>query len=431
MAKTVIKAYEEPRLGETCHRICHASGLTILVWYKPEYRSTYALFATRYGSIDTSFWVDGDSEPTVVPAGIAHYLEHKLFENEDCDAFERYAQFGADANAYTSFDRTGYLFSCTDHAEESLKILLDFVQRPYFTKESVQKEQGIIGQEIRMGEDSPYRTVFHNLMSGLYERHPVRLEIAGTVESIAEITPELLYGCYHTFYNLNNMVLTVAGNLSPERVAAIADEMLKPAEPFAVRRSYIEESSEVYRPRVEAKMPVASPLFYLGFKQPFTKNDGVRYLTAKEQAAVGVLEDLIAGRASPLYYRLLEEGLINNSFFFDVIDGAGYMVWLFGGESEDPERVTAALHEEIARVRAEGIDGERFAAARNALYGQIVSGLNSMENCGDLLADDFFCGCEPFERLRAVAELTEADVMELLEKSLYPSMATLSVVRAE
>lgn len=431
MAETVITTHPASCIGETCEKICHASGLTILVWHKPEYRSTYALFATRYGSIDTSFWVEGASEPMVVPAGIAHYLEHKLFENEDCDAFERYAQVGADANAYTSFDRTGYLFSCTDHAEESLRILLDFVQKPYFTEESVQKEQGIIGQEIRMGEDSPYRTVFHNLMSGLYERHPVRLEIAGTVESIAEITPELLYGCYRTFYNLNNMVLAVAGNLSLERVAAIADEMLQPAEPFLARRSYVAEKREAWKPRVEAIMPVASPLFYLGFKQPFTEEDGVRYLTATEQAAVAVLQDLIVGRASPLYYRLLEEGLINNSFFFDVIDGAGYMVWLFGGESEDPDRVMTALNEEIARMRTEGIDSEAFAAARNALYGQIVSGLNSVENCGDLLADDFFCGAAPFERLQAVAELTEKDVTTLLEKSLYPSMATLSVVRAK
>lgn len=430
MAETTVKTYSDPRIGETCHEIRHASGLTILVWHKPEYRSAYALFATRYGSIDTAFTVAGNEEPTVVPAGIAHYLEHKLFENEDCDAFVQYAQIGADANAYTSFDRTGYLFSCTENAEAALEILLDFVQKPYFTAETVQKERGIIGQEIRMGEDSPHRKIFHNVMSGLYERHPVRLEIAGTVESIEEITPELLYDCYHTFYNLNNMVLAVAGNLSPEQVLRVADAVLKPAEPFEARRAFVPEPRAACQPRVEATMPVAAPLFYLGFKQPFTEADGTRYLTATEQAAVGVLEDLLVGRASPLYYRLLSEGLINNSFFFDAIDGPGYMTWLFGGESEDPDRVAAALHGEIARLRREGIDPVRFAAARNSYYGQLVSSLNSMENCGDLLADDFFCGCAPFERLQAAAELTEADVTALLEKSLYPEMATLSVIHA-
>ncbi|MBR5134617.1 MAG: insulinase family protein, partial [Clostridia bacterium] len=185
--------------GEAVDRIEHPSGLTIFVYPKRGFRSTYAMFATRYGSIDTSFVKDG--ERIDVPAGIAHYLEHKLFENEDCDAFERYAETGASANAYTSFDQTAYLFSCTQQVTESLEILLDFVQKPYFTEQTVEKERGIIGQEIRMGEDSPFRRVFCNLLKGLYSEHPVQTDIAGTVESIAQITPELLYDCYDTFYN--------------------------------------------------------------------------------------------------------------------------------------------------------------------------------------------------------------------------------------
>ena len=188
------------RVGEQCYRLRHPSGLSIYVWPKPGYKACYATFAARYGSIDTAFMRLGDAAPTVVPAGIAHYLEHKLFESEDGDAFSRYAKTGASANAYTSFDRTAYLFSCTDRFEESLEILLDFVQSPYFTEETVKKEQGIIGQEIRMCEDNPERRVLFNLLRGLYAVHPVRLDIAGTVESIAEITPELLYGCYETFY---------------------------------------------------------------------------------------------------------------------------------------------------------------------------------------------------------------------------------------
>lgn len=430
MLKTTTQAYHHLRLDETCYKIRHASGLTVFVWPKPDYRSGYALFATRYGSIDNTFLVEGKSEPAVVPAGIAHYLEHKLFENEDCDAFERYARVGADANAYTSFDRTGYLFSCSGDMEASLEILLDFVQKPYFTPETVQKEQGIIGQEIRMGEDSPHRKILHDMMDGLYEQHPVRLEIAGTVESIAEITPELLYDCYHTFYNLNNMVLTVAGNITPEQVLAIADKLLKPAAPFTARRAYVPEPREARLPRTETVMPVAAPLFYLGYKQPFTAEDGTRCLTATEQAAAAVIEDLLVGRASPLYYRMLSRGLINNSFFADMIDGAGFMTWIFGGESENPDGVAEAIRGEIARLRREGPDPRRFAAARNSLYGQIVSGLNTVENCGDLLADDHFCGCEPFQRLEAVAALTEADVMALLKKSLYPEMSTLSVIHA-
>ena len=193
MDKPVIQEYRDQRTGERCVRIDHPSGLPIFVCPKPGYQSAYAVFAVKYGSVDTAFVENG--REVEVPAGIAHYLEHKLFENEDCDAFQRYARTGASANAYTSFERTAYLFSCTERLEESLEILLDFVQRPYFTEETVKKEQGIIGHEIRMCEDSPNRRVLFNLLKALYHECPVRIDIAGTVESIAEIRPELLYGC--------------------------------------------------------------------------------------------------------------------------------------------------------------------------------------------------------------------------------------------
>ena len=222
-----MEVIRSERTGEECVRIDHPSGLPILVWPKKGYQSAYAVFATRYGSIDTAFTTE--QGPVTVPAGIAHYLEHKLFENEDCDAFERYARTGASANAYTSFSQTAYLFTCTERVEESLEILLDFVQKPYFTPETVAKEQGIIGQEIRMCEDSPSRRVLFNLLRALYHEHPIKIDIAGTVESIAQITPELLYGCYNTFYNLRNMVLVVAGNVTAEQVLRVADRMLKPA----------------------------------------------------------------------------------------------------------------------------------------------------------------------------------------------------------
>ncbi|MBO5797439.1 MAG: insulinase family protein, partial [Clostridia bacterium] len=204
--------FHNPRTGEEVTRIDHASGLTIYVWPKPGYQSHYAVFGTHYGSIDTVFDIGG--RRTEVPAGIAHYLEHKLFENEDCDAFARYAKTGANANAFTTFDRTAYLFSGSGDITPSLEILLDFVQKPYFTEETVEKERGIIGQEIRMYDDTPGWQVFFNLLRTMYQVHPVRTDIAGTVESIAKITPELLYGCYNSFYNLHNMVLSVAGNVT-------------------------------------------------------------------------------------------------------------------------------------------------------------------------------------------------------------------------
>lgn len=219
--------HESSELKEKLYEIDHKSGLKIFVMPKENYKSTYAVIGTKYGSIDTCFKRSDKADFTRVPEGIAHFLEHKLFESEELDAFTRYAETGASANAYTSFDKTCYLFQCSDRFEDSLRILLDFVTHPYFTKETVEKEQGIIGQEITMYYDVPGWMGTFNLLRCLYKNHPVRIDIAGTVESISQITDKLLYDCYNTFYNLNNMALAVVGNVDPERVVKICDEMLE------------------------------------------------------------------------------------------------------------------------------------------------------------------------------------------------------------
>ena len=220
------------RTGEKYYYIKHPSGLSIYVMEMEGYNTAYALFGTKYGSINTTFKTKKDADYVTVPEGIAHFLEHKLFENEDCDVFELYAKTGASGNAYTSFNKTAYLFSCTSNFKESLSILLDFVQKPYFTQATVDKEQGIIGQEIKMCEDNPYRAVLFNLLKAVYYKHPIRIDIAGTVESIAKIDADLLYRCYNTFYNLHNMVLSVAGNCKVDDVLEVADKLLKPCEDF-------------------------------------------------------------------------------------------------------------------------------------------------------------------------------------------------------
>ena len=246
----VIREVKSDRVGDRYYEVKHPSGLRIFVYPKEQNNSTYAVFGTRYGSVDTTFKRSDEADACTVPAGIAHYLEHKLFESEDGDAFARYAKTGANANAYTSFDVTCYLFSCTENVYESLEILLDFVQSPYFTEQTVQKEQGIIGQEIRMYDDDPQWRVMFNLLEALYHKHPVKVDIAGTVESIAQITPELLYRCYHTFYNLNNMVLCVAGNVELNKVLDLCDRMLKPSKPVEIERIFEEEPREVVKTRV-------------------------------------------------------------------------------------------------------------------------------------------------------------------------------------
>ena len=242
-----IREVKSERLGESYFEIDHPSGLKILVYPKKNYAATYAVFGTRYGSIDTEFRLNGEEKFTCVPEGIAHFLEHKLFESEDLDAFERYAKTGASANAYTSFDKTCYLFSCTGKFQESLEILLDFVTHPYFTEKTVQKEQGIIGQEIQMCRDEAGWEALFSLLRAMYKTHPVRIDIAGTVESIAEITPELLYKCYETFYNFSNMVLCVAGNVTPDEVLSVADRLLKPQKPIEIAPRAARSRRKLYR----------------------------------------------------------------------------------------------------------------------------------------------------------------------------------------
>lgn len=418
---------ELSRTGDTVFYGEHPTGLPIYVLPKSGYSSTYAVLTTRYGSVDTTFST-AERNRITVPAGIAHYLEHKLFENEDCDAFERYAETGASANAYTGFQQTAYLFSCTDRVEESLRILLDFVQNPYFTPENVQKERGIIGQEIRMCEDDPERLCMFQLLEMLYQNHPVRVDIAGTVDSIAKITPELLYDCYRTFYNLHNMVLVVSGNITAEEVERVADQVLKPAPPFNLDRRPVEEPETVSASRRETNMPVSMPLFHLGFKE--TVPPGYLH-TAEELVAAELFLELLIGRASPLYSRLMQEGLINETFGGGYFEGAGYSALLFSGESRDPDALEAALVQEMERMRREGIDLQRFTEEKNAMYGRFITGLNDIENCADWVTDDHFYGRKPFSLIDTVATLEVQSVYTFLQERLNIHRRALSIVKGE
>ncbi len=409
--------------ADTLWEGAHESGLRVFVYPKAHFSSSYALFGTRYGSIDNVFRRAGDAAFTEVPAGIAHYLEHKLFENEDEDAFARYARTGANANAYTSFEKTCYLFSCTKHFTESLEILLDFVQKPYFTPETVQKEQGIIAQEIRMGDDDPDSKVFWNLLKAMYRNHPVRIDIAGTVESIAQIDADLLYRCYRTFYHPSNMVLCAAGNVNPDEVFALVDRMV-PAQPApAVERQFPAEPAAVVQARVTDTAPVAAPLFTIGFKE----SADVRPTDA-ECAATDVLLQVLASDTSPLYRRLMAGGWINDSFSAEYFEGSGYAAVLFGGESRDPDYVAAEIVREADRLRREGIDPESFECARRALYGSAVSGFGSVSLLANRMADAALSGrtfgAEP-ELLRA---MTVQQVQDRLAVQLLPDRMAISVV---
>jgi predicted Zn-dependent peptidase len=421
-----IKEVRSAHLDDFYYKVKHQSGLTVYIYPKNKNNSTYAVFGTKYGSIDNCFKIAGEKEPHKVPDGIAHYLEHKLFESEDGDAFARYAKTGASANAYTSFYNTCYLFSCTQNVYESLEILLDFVQSPYFTKETVQKEQGIIGQEIKMYDDDPQWCVLFDLLEAMYHNHPVKNDIAGTVASIARITPELLYECYNTFYNLNNMVLCVAGNVDAEKVIAMCDKMLKPSKPIRIDRIFEEEPRHIVRARVEKKLAVASPMFNLGFKE----DAGGPMAGVEKVAQTDILLEALAGDFTKLYRSLLDKGLINeNTFGKEYFEGPGFASVIFGGDSKDPDAAAEEIKKEIERVRREGIDAADFRMAQKSLYGHSVSALNDVGNIANSLAALSLSGRDFFGYIDAIADADIDGVNARLETQLMPEYSSLSVVK--
>ncbi len=419
-----IKEIKNELLNEKYYDIDHPSGLKILVMPKENYSSSYAIFATKYGSIDTMIQMK-DGSFKEIPEGTAHFLEHKLFESEDLDAFERFAKTGASANAYTSFDRTGYLFSCSANFKKNLEILLDFVQNPYFTQATVEKEQGIIGQEIDMYKDVPDWEVMFNCLMNMYHNLPVRIDIAGTHESIAQISAETLYGCYDNFYNLHNMVLSVAGNVSVDEVIEVADKMLKPVEGKMAQRKVIDEPKEVVSSYVEEKLSVATPQFMFGFKE----NRDTPERTAKEEVTMEILLDMISGQSSELYRRLFDGKLINNSFGFEYFTGFGYSCVFFAGESTEPKAVADEIVKEIKSFRENGFDKAAFDRTKKKLYGRMIMGMNDVDGIANNMAISYFAGEDIFTDFEIYKTVTLEDVEELFKNTLDENYSVLSVIK--
>lgn len=418
-----IKEVRNELLNEKYYDIDHPSGLKILVMPKENYSSTYAIFATKYGSIDTMIQMS-DGSFKEIPEGTAHFLEHKLFESEDLDAFERFAKTGASANAYTSFERTGYLFSCSANFKKNLEILLDFVQNPYFTQATVEKEQGIIGQEIDMYKDAPDWEVMFNCLRTMYHNLPVRIDIAGTQESIAQITAKTLYSCYDNFYNLHNMVLAVAGNADVDEIVEVADKVLKPVEGKMAQRKVIDEPEEVIDSYIEEKLSVATPQFMFGFKESWDTPER----TTKEEISMEILLDMISGQSSELYKRLFDGKLINNSFGFEYFTGFGYSCVLFAGESNDPKKVAEEIVGEIGRFRETGFDETAFERTKKKLYGRMIMGMNDIEGLANNMAVSYFAGEDVFTDFEIFKTVTLDDVNDIFKKTLDENRSVLSVI---
>jgi len=406
-------------IGESCLKINHKSGLTVYISKKP-FSTAYAVFGTRYGSFDNVFKLSGDGDFSVVPEGIAHFLEHKMFESEDGhDSFEDFAEAGADANAYTSTDRTAYLFSCTDGFYRCLEILLKMVTTPVFTKENVEKEQGIIGQEIKMCLDRPSNALYYNLMKAMYRENPVKIQIAGTLESIAEITPELLYKCYDVFYGMSNMALCIAGDVDENKIMETVDRIIPVKTDGEIVRGEINETAECAEPRVSVKMEVAKPLFKIGIKDV--------YGCAEDSAAAAVLSEAVFGESSDFFTSLYEEGLISSySSYSEYARTACYVA--LGGDSDNPETVFERFCEYTEGIVKNGVPTEDFERAKRVLYAETMRSFDSSESIAEGMFDAFLVSGDFLKQAEEYASVTYEEITALAKRIFRKEQYALSTV---
>ncbi|XID95065.1 EF-P 5-aminopentanol modification-associated protein YfmH [Paenibacillaceae bacterium WGS1546] len=416
------------KLQETLWHEKLDNGLEVFVLPKPGFTKTYATFTTRYGSIDNHF-TRPDGETVKVPDGIAHFLEHKMFEEPEGDIFTRFANQGASANAFTSFDRTAYLFTATGEVEANLDTLLHFVQNPYFTDENVEKEKGIIVQEIDMYRDNPDWRVYFGLIEAMYSRHPVHIDIAGTAESVRSITKEMLYDCYHTFYHPSNMTLFVVGGVDPQRTLeqVRGDQAKKTFGPGGeIRRLFEAEPAEVKQARKELQLPVSLPKCLFGFKEePASGPDGVRRELASKLAL-----DAVVGSSSALYQRLYDENLISDGFGHEYNAGPGYAFSMIGGETRDPDEMASRASEALYEAARNGIPPEAFERTRRKKIGAFLRMMNSPEAIAGEFTRYRHKGGDLFKVVETYESLTLDEANRRIREHANPERRAVSIVRS-
>lgn len=403
------------QLQETLYTKELNNGLKVYILPKAGFNKTYATFTTKYGSIDNKFIPLGAEKPVHVPDGIAHFLEHKMFEHEEGDVFQDFSKQGASANAFTSFTRTAYLFSSTSNVEKNIKTLLDFVQHPYFTTETVEKEKGIIEQEINMYEDNPDWQNFFGLLSALYESHPVRTDIAGTAASINKISKDDLYTCYNTFYHPANMTMFVVGNVDPESMMQFIDEN-QAAKSFPEAeepvRFFPEEKQGVHLETKTIPMHVNIGKCLVGIKEKNPQLQGQQLL--ERELSIQILLELIFGQSSENYQRLYSTGLIDETFSFDYTAEKGFGFSVIGGDSENPEKLSEEIKSTIEQFKTESFPQEAFERIRKKKIGFFLRALNSPEYIANQFTRYQFNEMNLFDVIPELEKITAASLTKIM-----------------
>ncbi|MFC7372236.1 EF-P 5-aminopentanol modification-associated protein YfmH [Fictibacillus iocasae] len=418
------------QLDETLHYEEMENGLKVYVLEKKGFNKTYATFTTNYGSVDNHFVSPGKEEAVKVPDGIAHFLEHKLFEKEKGDVFQDFSKQGASANAFTTFTRTAYLFSTTGDVKTNLSTLIDFVQEPYFTEKTVEKEKGIIGQEIRMYDDNPDWRVYFGLIENMFKHHPVKIDIAGTVESISDITKDMLYECYETFYHPSNMILFVVGPVDAEEIMSLI-RTNQSSKGFSdkppIKRLFDEEPAGAARKEHVIHMPVQTPKCYIGFKENSPGRQGKELLN--HELTVNLLLDILFGKSSANYEKLYNDGLIDHTFSFDYTEECGFGFSMLGGDTKQPEKLAQSIRRMVAAAKQTKLDEHSFERARKKKIGSFLRALNSPEFIANQFTRYAFNGMDLFDVIPALESLNAKEAERVLNNHFTDEAMTVCTVQ--
>ena len=425
-----MREIENKNIKEKCYMEKLENGLQVIIIPKKEIQKKYIIWATKFGSIDNTFIDSTTGEKVVIPDGVAHFLEHKMFEQKNgVDSLYVLMALGLDANAYTTNDHTAYLFECTDHFYEGLDELMDYVQNPYFTDQNVEKEKGIIGQEIGMYDDDPGWQLYINAMDCLYEKNPIKVDTAGTVETISGINPEMLYKCYNTFYHPSNMVLTVVGDFEPEAILAEIKKRLKDNEARGeITRIYPEEKLEINKKYAEKEMEVSLPLFMIGFKDNIKDKYNE---VVKRHIAIEIILNMLIGKSSNLYNELYKEGYLLSQPDLEYEFGNEYSHVLIGGQSKNPQKVYEKIAEKIQEMKNNDINVQEFERIKKKIYGDYAVEYNNVADIGRMFTSDKIKGINSFEYMDKFKEIDAEYAKQVLKEIFTEDKMIMSVIKGK
>ncbi len=410
-----------------------SNGLTVMIIPKLGMQKKYMIWGTNYGSNDNKFIVPGEEKVTEVPNGVAHFLEHKLFEQEDgTNSLDTLTALGVNANAYTTNDHTAYLFECTDNFYEAMDELMDYVQHPYFTDENVEKEKGIIGQEIRMYDDYPEWRVYLNTLKAMYHKNPIKIDITGTIETINKIDKDILYKCYNTFYHPSNMLIVIAGDFVPKEIIEEVNQRLVQNKPSGeIKRIYPEEEERIVKTEIVEKLEVSNPIYTIGIKDIKKQDVSDKNEIVKKHISVEILLNIIFGRSSNLYQELYQKGIIYGEPSLDYEFGKNYAHVLITGISSNPREMYKAFKERVEELKNSGIDKNDFERLKKMIYGNYIKEYNDVQDIARMFLSDYFKGICSFDYLEEIEGLNVEYLDQVLKDVFKEEKMVLSIVENE